>query len=709
MHNYKFFFKLISIFLIPSVLINCNSDTKNITENSIVTQNENILIPFRDISKEALGKDRMIENRYPGVAIFDFDRDGDMDIYVTSAETNSLIEETRGGNNKLFENLGNEKFAEISDSANVTLPESNSTAVAACDFNNDGYQDLYVASYGRIGDGLDYRSVSPKTDLFDIVKDRLLLNNKNGTFTDITSEAFGDQINIRSAISVSCGDVNNDGWVDIFVGNRADQDYIAFNNPRHHGHYNVLYKNNSDLTFTDITEKSGLKGPNILMRMPHGEPIKWFDEESQRWNEGYDPNFKDINEEKIGDPTGQTLAAVFWDHDLDSDIDLWISDDGDRLKVYRNDSDLNNIKFTLITRELGIDKVGAWMGFSIGDIDSDADLDVFVTNIGFHPLTRTPPEIPGGDCAYGHIFNWGTCFHYLLRNDSTQDETNQVFNSAFNNISDSIIITPDKYLPTEGLNIINILEDWQIPKGLDAYEFGFGSALFDYENDGDIDLYWLGSMGGRGEGPGGLRYPGPGRMFLNLEENFEDITTKSHLLDIDDVNYELVDASDENIDLESNRIGIKFHENGKGLAKGDLNNDGYIDLIATNSNGYIFKNGTGEMNGGPLFLWINGGGNNNWISLRLKGRMSIDGTGSNSDAIGSIITIKYLNEGEKITQIKQVTSGESFISANSLDVNFGLGKSTEIDELLITWPNGNSQIFENVKVNQILEITEKTN
>ena len=444
------------------------------------------------------------------------------------------------------------------------------------------------------------------------------------------------------------------------------------------------------------------------MRMPHGEPIKWFDEESQRWNEGYDPNFKDINEEKVGDPTGQTLAAVFWDHDLDSDIDLWISDDGDRLKVYRNDSDLNNIKFTLITRELGIDKVGAWMGFSIGDIDSDADLDVFVTNIGFHPLTRIPPEIPGGDCAYGHIFSWGTCFHYLLRNDSTQDEKSQIFNSVFNNISDSIIITPDKYLPTEGLNIFNILEDWQIPKGLDAYEFGFGSALFDYENDGDIDLYWLGSMGGRGEGPGGLRYPGPGRMFLNLPENFEDITTESHLLDIDNVNYELVDASDENIDLESNRIGIKFHENGKGLAKGDLNNDGYIDLIATNSNGYIFKNGTGEMNGGPLFLWINGGGNNNWISLRLKGRMSIDGTGSNSDAIGSIVTIKYLNEGEEITQVKQVTSGESFISANSLDVNFGLGKSTEIDELLITWPNGNSQTFENVKVNQILEITEKT-
>jgi len=708
MRNHKFFFKLTSLLLILSVLVSCKTETQEISETSSIHENEHPLIPFREISKIALGEDRMIENRYPGVAIFDYDRDGDLDIYVTSAENNSLIEETRGGNNKLFENQGNEIFKEISYSANVTLPESNSTAVAACDFNNDGYQDLYVTSYGRIGDGLDYRSVSPKTNLFNIVKDRLLLNNKNGTFTDISTDAFGNQINIRSGISVSCGDVDNDGWIDIFVGNRADQDYIAFNNPRHHGHYNVLYKNNGNLTFTDITSEAGLKGPEILMRMPHGEPIEWFDDETQRYNEGYDPAFKDINEEKIGDPTGQTLAAVFWDHDLDSDVDLWISDDGDRLKVYRNDSNQENIKFTLITRELGIDKVGAWMGFSIGDIDSDADLDVFITNIGFHPLTRTPPEIPGGDCAYGHMFDWGSCFHYLLRNDSIQNENNQILKTIFNNISDSIIITPDKYLPSEGLNILNILEDWQVPKGLDAYEFGFGSALFDYENDGDIDLYWLGSMGGRGEGPGGMRYPGSGRMFLNSQKKFKDITTESHLLDIDNVNYELVDASEENINLESNRIGVKFHENGKGLAKGDINNDGYVDLIATNSNGYIFKDGNGEMNGGPMFLWINGGGNNNWVSLRLKGRMGIDGTGSNSDAIGSIITIKYQKGDQKITQIKQITSGESFISANALDVNFGLGKSTEIDELLIIWPSGTKQKFENLEINQILEITEKT-
>ena len=74
-------------------------------------------------------------------------------------------------------------------------------------------------------------------------------------------------------------------------------------------------------------------------------------------------------------------------------------------------------------------------------------------------------------------------------------------------------------MPSQGLIKNNILEEWQIPEGLDAYEFGFGTAFFDYENDGDEDLYWLGSMGGRGEGPGGNRYPNAGRMLINDNNN----------------------------------------------------------------------------------------------------------------------------------------------------------------------------------------------
>ena len=123
MFQFKIIFNLIFLILFFQFLMGCRSEIEETSQKSSIHQNESLLIPFRDISQNALGEKRFIENRYPGIAIFDFDRDGDLDFYVTSGEINSLIEETRGGNNKLFENLGNEKFSEISDTANVSLSE----------------------------------------------------------------------------------------------------------------------------------------------------------------------------------------------------------------------------------------------------------------------------------------------------------------------------------------------------------------------------------------------------------------------------------------------------------------------------------------------------------------------------------------------------------------------------------------------------------
>ena len=199
----------------------------------------------------------MIENRHPGVAIFDYDRDGDMDFYVTSAEIDALLPDTTGGPNRLFRNDGDHVYTEVAEEAGVDLPVANSTGVAACDIDNDGYQDLYVASYGRIGDNLDYRAARYYSELPGIIKDRLFRNLGDGTFEEITETALGAAANLRSGFSVGCSDVNNDGWIDIFVSNRVDQDFLWFNRPDHHGHYNVLYVNNGDLTFTDVTEEAG--------------------------------------------------------------------------------------------------------------------------------------------------------------------------------------------------------------------------------------------------------------------------------------------------------------------------------------------------------------------------------------------------------------------------------------------------------------------
>ena len=104
-----------------------------------------------------------------------------------------------------------------------------------------------------------------------------------------------------------------------------------------------------------------------------------------------------------------------------------------------------------------------------------------------------------------------------------------------------------------------------------------------------------------------------------------------------DVDYSILDPADPAFDAEAQRISPALHENGKGLAKGDLNNDGHIDLIATNSSGDIYRGSEVDFAKGPLFVWISPPSDNHWLTLRLRGRMSIDGTGSNADAVGARI------------------------------------------------------------------------
>ena len=128
------------------------------------------VMPFTNIAREALGENAFVNNWHPGSAFFDFDRDGDMDFYVTQANSDSEFPEAPGGPNLLFRNDGDNVFTEVSEELGADLALSNSTAVAACDFDNDGYQDLYVAGYGLIGDELDYRSAVGNEALTNAIK-----------------------------------------------------------------------------------------------------------------------------------------------------------------------------------------------------------------------------------------------------------------------------------------------------------------------------------------------------------------------------------------------------------------------------------------------------------------------------------------------------------------------------------------------------------
>ena len=212
-------------------------------------------MPFTNVAPRALknGSARwpdQVWNYRPGVVVFDYDRDGDLDFYVTAE---------RGHPNLLYRNEGEASFVNVAEAAGVAAVESHSSGGVACDVDNDGDQDLYVAARGVGGSRLDFRSAVGDTDaareLRTATQDRLFLNNGDGTFKEITDSAFGDAANLRSASSAACADVDGDGWLDVFVGNLVSEDFRDFSSPNHPGHHNVLFRNNGDLTFDSLVTR----------------------------------------------------------------------------------------------------------------------------------------------------------------------------------------------------------------------------------------------------------------------------------------------------------------------------------------------------------------------------------------------------------------------------------------------------------------------
>ena len=647
---------------------------------------------FTNIAPEALGSAYQVYNYRPGVAIFDFDRDGDQDFYLT---------QEAGKPNRLFRNEGGLSFVDAAASAGVEAVEQGSSGVAACDVNNDGYQDIYVGGRGVDGDGLDFRSAQTLGgELRAAYADKLYLNRGDGTFADATQSALGDAQNLRAASTVACADVDGDGWLDIFVANLIDEDFFFIGRANHPGHFNALLRNNGDGTFTDVTESAGVGGVQIWMRDQSGAPLTFTDDAGTVY-EGYDPSLTDKAGNRVGDPAGSTHGAVFFDYNEDMLPDLWIANDGDFIELYRNQSSPGEIRFESVAREMGFARVGNWMGFAIGDYDADARLDVFATNTGYHLRLKPPQPHPGPDCKYHEQFWWGTCLNMLLSQNAQ---------GTLGDVAATTDVRASALMPPASLDPANIHPAWPVPTGLSAYDFGYGATFFDMDNDGYEDLYWLGSELAAGTGPGGSVYQSAGRMLRNLGgRGFEDVTVEARLLDILGVKYDDLHKLLPDQDPVAFKVSSRYHENGKGLAHGDLNGDGFVDLIGTNSSGLDFA-GDGqqfEIALGPTFVWINQPGDNHWVALRLRGRMAVDGTGSNADGIGARVYLRAdLGEGVEVTQVREVKAGSSYLSMDTVELEFGLGSASIVEEVRILWPSGRSQLLTDLPVNQTVTVTE---
>lgn len=332
---------------------------------------------------------------YLGVSAGDYDNDGDDDIFFASQNSSNL----------LYENLGNGQFKDVTQAAGLSTISSGYSGVWG-DLDNDGDLDLFAAFWDK--------------------DNRLYLNNGNKTFKE-SAQAAGLKLRTSSLHAVMA-DIDNDGWLDI---------YLTVNDKG-----NRLYRNNGDLTFTDITAASGTSY------------------------------------------LGRAMAAGFFDYDKDGDVDLYLVHDYKQANhLFQNDG---AGRFTNVAAQAGVDFAGDGMGVDFGDYDNDGWLDMYITNYHQSLLYRN-----NGDGTFSDLtaaaqlppvgMSWG-CNFIDCDNDGWLDIfiANQ---SKFWELLPAIY--PNVLFHNKG---DGTFRDAAPQAGLATSFDSFGSAALDFNNDGWLDL-----------------------------------------------------------------------------------------------------------------------------------------------------------------------------------------------------------------------------
>lgn len=505
------------------------------------------------------------------------------------------------------------------------LLESMTGGVAMFDYDNDGRLDLYFVNGAALSDPMKPGQMPDKTD--PKYWNRLYHNNGDGTFTDVTEKA-----GVRGhsyGMGVTVGDYDNDGNADLYVTNYGR---------------NILYRNNGDGTFTDVTEKSGVPGG------------------------------------------GWSVGASFVDYDRDGRLDLivtryvewdftknpWCGEHKpgyrafchpDQFKaithiVYRNNGDGT---FTDVSQKAGFAAApGKGLGIAVNDYDRDGWPDILIANDSvaeqlFHNNgdgTFTETALPMG-LAYdedGKTFaGMGTDFA-----DYDNDGWPDVFINALANQRYAL------FHNEKGKSFEYVSGPSGI-SGITMPHSGWGTRFFDYDNDGRKDLF-----------------VGQGHVMDNIQLTQPSVSYLEPPL--------LMRNTDGRFVSVSNQSGPPFliPLASRGVAIGDLNNDGWPDIVI-------------NCNDRPAVILMNQGGNgNHWLVVNTVG------TVSNRDGLGARVRVVTAS-GE---QFVYVSTAGSYLSASDKRAHFGLGANAVVKLLEITWPSGAVQRLEDVKADQILTVRE---
>ena len=506
-------------------------------------------------------KKYIIETTGTGVAVFDYDNDGWPDIFIVNGTTLQGFPARNGPTSHLYHNNQDGTFTDVTVKAGL-VATGWGQGVCVGDYDNDGWEDLYVTYYGK----------------------NRLYHNDHGVFKEVAEKA--GVAGSGKAWGTGCAfiDYNRDGHLDLMVANYVDLDLSTTPAPGEstscawkgvpvmcgprglRGATNILYLNRGDGTFMDVTTKAHIDR-----------------------TEGH-----------------YAFSVATLDYDDDGWPDIYVACDSAPSILYHNNWDGT---FTDVAVMAGVafnedGREQAGMGATVGDFNGDGRLDIFKTN--FSDDTPT-----------------------LYRNNGDGIFSDVTFAAGL---------------------------------GLHTQYLGWGTMFFDFDNDGWPDLILA----------NGHVYPEVDKFHLGSGYLEPSVLYRNN-------------GNGTFTDVSANAgPGINAASSARGLAIGDLWNDGQLSIVISN------------MNAKPSLLVNTVRSGNHWIAFKTIG------TRSNRDGIGAKITIR----AGKRTLVDEVRSGSSYISQSDMRVHFGLGAVTKIDSVQVRWPSGLVERFENLSVDAFNTLKE---
>ena len=503
------------------------------------------------------------------------------------------------------------------------LIETMGAGVALFDYDNDGRLDIFFVNGAPLADPTPKGTIPKKTEAK--YQNRLYHQKTDGTFEDVTEKAGLEGIGYGMGVAV--GDYDNDGYEDLYV--------TAYGQ-------NKLYRNNRDGTFTDVTEKAGVAGGG------------WST--SAQW--------VDLDNDGLLDLV--VLRYLQWDF-----TDIWCGERKEGYRaychpdifspiaplVYHNDG---NGRFTEVAEKLGLAKPGKGLGLAISDYDRDGHIDLFVAN-------DSMIEFLYHNHGDGTFEDTGLMTGVAVDGDGRTYAGMGVDFADYNNdgLPDLVVtnLAKQRYALYKNEGDGNFLYA-TTTSSLGAITFlhsGWGARFLDYDNDGWKDLLIA-----------------QGHDLDTIQLSFADLRYREPMLLARNTGNGFVDVSRES--------GSVFEQPwvGRGLAIGDIDNDGRLDAVVTTNDGpaHILHNQTAT--------------ENHWITLKLVGHKS------NRDAIGAEVCATTGKGMECAT----VTTGGSYLSSSDKRVHFGLGSESLLRKLEIRWPSGILQSLADVRADQFLQIDE---